>query len=176
VNDRAYPTAVHGQKDRGFDAIRSEFGPDMVQRIQNWPRLAYNWAIAQGAGEEIAARDVVKANDNVERARSDRDYAMAQAISVARGIPRDEWLIVPSVAQLRRSWGLHDDLSPLDPKAKVDGAAAVRAYIRDLDEKAAQLPESPAETIDPEIPVDETDVARRKAEAQEAAKSEESEE
>src|SRR5207302_870936 len=69
-----------GAGEPGFDAVRREFGDDMVQRIKNWPKIAEVYAAAQYAEP---GSDVEKATRDMNRARTDRDFALAQARRVA---------------------------------------------------------------------------------------------
>jgi hypothetical protein len=96
--------------EAGFDAVRKVHGPEMVQRIRNWPRLAEVYCLAQNGDEPMVQVDVEKATRDMERARSDRDFALDQAERIARKFPRMEWEIVPSVAQLRREWGMDEPI------------------------------------------------------------------
>lgn len=94
----------HDQRERGFSAIRKEYGGDMVQRIQNWPRIAERVMLAQNLPENDPGfiREIDEVKRNVERARADKDYALAQASVIARNVPKSDWTAVPSVAQLKR--------------------------------------------------------------------------
>lgn len=136
----------------GFAAVRAKYGPDMVVRIQNWPRIAEAYCWAQNGDQVMVDKDVAKATADMNRARNDRDFALAQADSIARKVDRDRWTIVPSVAQLRRQWLMDEPigtvhLTPL-PRTKFPST----------------LPKPP-------IQVDEADVAaRRKAAAERAAR------
>lgn len=99
-------------KAPGLDAIQAKYGADMVQRFQNWPQLQKHWLFAQGWKDEedpLHVKVMDEIRQKVERAKRDKDYALEQAGMIVRsGIPRSEWAIVPSVAQLRREWGFAD--------------------------------------------------------------------
>jgi hypothetical protein len=131
----------------GFEAVRKEFGDDMVQRVKNWPRLAAVYAEAQYTDPES---DVGKATRDMNRARTDREFALDQARRSARSMPRDRWAIVPSAAQLQRQWEFDKPIG----------------YIR----RADLPPVRPQKlSVRTEIDVDEEEVRRRRKMAAEAA-------
>jgi hypothetical protein len=104
-----YPGTYGGEgKEAGFAAIRKEHGEEMVQRVKNWPELQKRWLMAQGYAEDdpILLGELEQTRRNVERVRTDRDYAKNQAAMIARSIPKTEWGLVPSVAQLCRDYDL----------------------------------------------------------------------
>lgn len=95
MSEREYPGGDSSTDGAGFAAVRAKYGPDMVVRIRNWARLA-----------AVYHSDVKQAERDVERARNDRDFALEQAASIARKIPRRDWTLVPTRAQLDREWDL----------------------------------------------------------------------
>lgn len=102
--------AVYGEREVeiGLNAVRGKYNEAMVQRMRNWPSLFVNYALAQNVpmDDEIMIREKRKAKALLERVSRDRDFALDCAEIIARWIPKDEWDVVPSVAQLRREWGL----------------------------------------------------------------------
>jgi hypothetical protein len=92
--------------EAGLAAVAAKYGPDVAQRFRNWPKLAEVYTRAQYGDDAMVQREVEQAEVNLGRAKRDRDYALAQAEVIVRRLPSDSIAVVPSVAQLRRGWGL----------------------------------------------------------------------
>ena len=112
-----------GDRQPGFDAVAAKYGEDMVTRIKNWPMIEANVLQAQGLSEtyiphgetepiedKTYSAAMEKIRQRVERAKRDKDYALEQAAMIVRAkIPRDQWAVVPTVAQLVREWYPDDE-------------------------------------------------------------------
>lgn len=103
-----------GGMSPGFGAVFAKYGERMVQRIKNWPILAEHYALAADEDEGIVKAEVDQAKRNVQKAAGDSVYALEQAATIARVLPRDEWDVVLSVAQIRREWGYDAIGDPID--------------------------------------------------------------
>lgn len=90
----------------GVAAVRAEYGPAMVARLDNLVRLAEHYVAAQGVDGEDLAREVASAEREQRRYRAEPEAALRWAAAVARMVPREEWDVVPSTEQLRRAWGM----------------------------------------------------------------------
>jgi hypothetical protein len=151
MSDVRYPEG-NGPGEIGFAAVRAKYGPDMVIRMNNWPRLAEVYCKAQNGDEEMVEAETLKAARNRERAKVDRDFALDQAGRIARSVERDQWNLVPSVAQLRREWGMDE---PVGTVHRTD-LPPVKRHLK---------------AVGPVIEVDEAEVeAKRKAAARMAEK------
>ncbi len=95
MSDKVYPATAQRQGGGGLEAVRVKYGDAMVDQIRSWPRYVGNEAAALGFHAERIEELVAEAQSKVERAGRDRDYALVNAESISRWVPKAEWGIVP---------------------------------------------------------------------------------
>lgn len=68
----------------GLDAVRKAFGPEMVERIRNWPEASRRWCWLYEVDNDSTAKHVAGRERALVRAKHDPAFALEQAELIAK--------------------------------------------------------------------------------------------